>query len=106
MKANPGIGLLALGTGLLLTTSRPSPTRRRAARLLASLAIVIGALTLGEYLLGRNLAIEQLILSDLSALPTVRPGRPAPQTAIPFISLGWALLLLHGKETRSRLVGA
>jgi PAS domain S-box-containing protein len=106
MKANTAIGLLALGTALLLTTSRPSPTRRRAARLLASLAIVIGALTLGEYLLGRSLAIDELIFRDLSALPTVHPGRPAPQTAITFISLGWALLLLQGKKTRSRLVGA
>ena len=106
MKANTAIGLLALGIALLLTTSRPSRTRWRAARLLASLAIVIGALTLGEYLLGRNLAIDQLIFRDLSALPTVHPGRPAPQTAITFISLGWALLLLQGKKTRSRLVGA
>jgi PAS domain S-box-containing protein len=106
MKANTAIGLLALGIALLLTTPRPSPTRRRAARLLASLAIVIGALTLGEYLLGRNLAIDQLIFRDLSALPAVHPGRPAPRTAITFISLGWALLLLQGKKTRSRLVGA
>src|ERR1700722_12469348 len=106
MKANTAIGVLALGIALLLTTSRPSPTRRRAARLLASLAIVIGALTLGEYLLGRNLAIDQLIFRDLNALRTVHPGRPAPQTAITLISLGWALLLLQGKKTRSRLVGA
>jgi PAS domain S-box-containing protein len=106
MKANTAIGLVALGIALLLATSRPSPTRRRAARLLASLTIVIGALTLAEYLFGRSLAIDQLIFHDLSALPTVHPGRPAPQTAITFISLGWALLLLHGKKTRSWLVGA
>lgn len=106
MKANTAIGLLALGIALLLTTSRPSPTRRRAARLLASLAIVIGALTLGEYLLGRNLAIDQIIFRDLNAFPTVHPGRPTPQTAITLSSLGWALLLLQGKKTRSRLVGA
>jgi PAS domain S-box-containing protein len=106
MKANTAIGVLALGIALLLTTFRPSRTRRRAARLLASLAIVIGALTLGEYLLGRNLAIDQLIFRDLNALRTVHPGRPAPETAITLISLGWALLLLQGQKTRSRLVGA
>src|ERR1700722_18213635 len=94
MKANTAIGLLALGIALLFTTSRPSPTRRRAARLLASLAIVIGALTLGEYLLGRNLGLDQLIFRDVSAVPTVHPGRPALQTAISFILLGSALLLL------------
>ena len=105
MKANTAIGLLALGIALLLTTFRPSPARRRAARLLASLAIAIGALTLGEYLLGRNLAIDQLILRDLSARPTVHPGRPAPQTAIVLMWLGWALLLRRGKKTSRRLVG-
>jgi PAS domain S-box-containing protein len=106
MKPNTVIGLLALGIALLLTTSRPSPTRRRAACLLASLAIVIGALTLGEYLLGRDLAIDQLIFGGLGAPHTVHPGRPAPQTAIVLMSLGWALLLLQGKKTRSRLVAA
>jgi PAS domain S-box-containing protein len=106
MKANTAIGLLALGAAFLLTTYRPSPTRRRAGRLLASLPIVIGALTLGEYLLGRNLAIDELIFRDLSALPTVHPGRPALQTSITFISLGWTLLLLRGKKPRSWLVGA
>ena len=106
MKANTAIGLLALGIALLLTTSRPSPTRRRAARLLASLAIVIGALTLGEYLLGRNLGLDQLIFRDLNVLPTVHPGRPALQTAITFILLGSALLLLQPGKTKTRLVGA
>ena len=106
MKANTAIGLLALGIALLLTTSTPTPTRRCAARLLASLAIVIGTLTLGEYLLGRNLAIDPLILRDGSALAAVHPGRPAPQTAIILMSLGWALLFLQGKKTRSRLIGA
>ena len=108
MKANTAIGLLALGIALLLTTSRPSPTRRRAARLLASLAIVIGALTLGEYLLGRNLGLDQLMFRDVSVVHTVHPGRPALQTAITFISLGWALLLLllQTGTTKTRPVSA
>jgi PAS domain S-box-containing protein len=106
MEPNTAIGLLALGIALLLTTSRPSPTRRHAARLLASLAIVVGALTLGEYLLGRNLALDQLMFRGLSTLHTVNPGRPAPQTAMILMSLGSALLLLQGRKTRSRLVGS
>ncbi len=108
MKANTAIGLLALGIATLLTTSRPSPTRRRAARLFASLAIVIGALTLGEYLLGRNLGLDRLIFRDVSAVPTVHPGRPALQTAITFILLGSALLLLllQSETTTTRPVSA
>ncbi len=106
MKANTAIALLALGTAVLLTTSKPSPTRRCAARVLASLAVLIAALTLGEYLLDRNLAIDQPSFRGLSALRTVHPGSLAPQTAIILMSLGGALLLLHGKKTRSRLGGA
>jgi PAS domain S-box-containing protein len=106
MKANTAIGLLGLGIAVLLTTSRPSPTRRRAARLLASLAIVIGALTLGGYLLGRNLGLDQLIFQDVSVVPTVHPGRSALQTGITFILLGSALLLLQTGTTKTRLVSA
>ena len=106
MKANTAIGLLALGIALLLTTSRPSSTRRRAARLLASLAIVIGAATLGEYLLGRGLGLDQLISRDVSVVPTVHPGRPALQTAVVFILLGSALLLLQTETAKTRLVSA
>jgi PAS domain S-box-containing protein len=106
MKANTAIGLLALGIALLLTTSRPSPRRQRLALLLASLAIVVGALTLGEYLLGRNLGLDQLIFRDVSVVHTVHPGRPALQTAITFILLGSALLLLQTGTTKTRLVSA
>jgi PAS domain S-box-containing protein/putative nucleotidyltransferase with HDIG domain len=106
IKANTAIGLLALGIALLLTTPRPSPTRRRAARLLASLAIVIGALTLGEDLLGRNLGLHQLIFRDVSVVHTVHPGGPALQTAITFILLGSALRLLQTGTTKTRLVSA
>jgi PAS domain S-box-containing protein len=107
VRPNTAIGLLALATALLLTTSKLTPTTRRIARLLAGLAILIGVLTTAEYLLGQNLAIDQLVFPDHSGL-TAHSGRPAPQTAIILMSLGWALLLLllRGKKTRSRLVGA
>jgi len=104
-KPNTAIGLLALGIALLLTTSNPSPRRQRLARPLAGLAILIGAATLAEYLLGRNLGVDQLIFRDVSAIPTAHPGRPAPQTAIVLISLGSALLLLQAEATGSRIVG-
>lgn len=106
IKANTAFGLLAIGTALLLTTSKPSPRSRRTAQLLGGLAILIGTLTLAEYLLGRNLGIDQLIFRDLSAVDAVPPGRPAPQTAITFILLGSALVLLQAETIKSRLLGA
>jgi PAS domain S-box-containing protein len=105
VRPNTAIGLLALATALLLTTSKLTPTTRRIAQLLAGLAILIGVLTTAEYLLGHNLALDQLIFPDHSGV-TAHSGRPAPQSAIILMSLGWALLLLQGRKTRSRLVGA
>jgi len=103
-KPNTAIGLLALGIALLLTTSNPSPRRQRLARPLAGLAILIGAATLAEYLLGRNLGVDQLIFRDVSSLATAHPGRPAPETAIVLIALGSALLFLQAEATGSRIV--
>jgi PAS domain S-box-containing protein len=105
-KANTAIGLLALGIAVLLTTAEASPSRQRMARSLAGLAILIGAVTLAEYILGRSLGVDQLIFRDVSALDLAHPGRPAPETAIALVSLGSALLLLQAETIRSRIVGA
>lgn len=105
MKADTAIGFLALGVALVLTTGEQSARSRRVARVLAGLAILIGAITLAEYLLGRNLGLDQLLFRDSSSVHTVDPGRLAPQTAINFVLLGFALVLLSKDGAKSRLVG-
>ena len=104
MKANSAVGFLATGVALLLTISQPSAGGRRAARLLAGLAIAIGTLTLAEFLLGRNLGLDELLFRDARAAHIFAPGRMAPQAAVNFISLGFALLLLSTARAKSRLV--
>jgi PAS domain S-box-containing protein len=104
MKADTAIGFLALGVALLLTTGEQSTRKRRVARVLAGLAILIGAITLAEYVIGRNLGLDQLLFRDSSSVHTVDPGRLAPQTAINFVLLGMALVLLARKGAKSRLV--
>ena len=47
--------------------------------------MLIGVLTVAEYLLGRSLGIDELAFRDVGALATVHPGRLAPQTAIAFV---------------------
>jgi PAS domain S-box-containing protein len=107
MKTNSAIGFIATGVALLLTISQPSAGRQRATRLLAGLAIAIGTLTLAEFLLGRNLGLDQLLFRDARTAHALAPGRMAPQAAINFISLGSALLLLNTADRpESRLVGA
>jgi PAS domain S-box-containing protein len=105
MKADTAIGFLALGVALLLSTGERWTRNRRVARVLAGLAILIGAITLAEYVLGRNLGVDQLLFRDASSVHTVHAGRLAPQTAIDFVLLGFALLALAKEGAKSRLVG-
>ena len=106
MKANTAIGLLAMGFSLFLLTLTPSDGLRRAAGVAGGVAVLIGALTVAEYLLGRNLGIDELVFRDENGIATVHPGRLAPQTAIDFLCLGSALVAMSGRRARHSLVDA
>ena len=82
---------------------------RRTLRLaLAALPTCVGALTLGEYVLGLRLDLDQLFLRDVvgpneAGFP---PGRMAPATAFCFVLLGLALMGGAGGSRRPGLAGA
>lgn len=101
MKVNAAVGLFAMGASLFFLTLRPSTGRRRVAGLAGGTSVLIGVLTLVEYLLGHNLGIDELFFTDRQAVATVHPGRPAPQTAIAFLCLGTAQVILCGRRTRA-----
>jgi PAS domain S-box-containing protein len=64
------------------------------------LVLLIGAATAVEYLFAVDLRIDQLFFADpLGSHGTSAPGRLAPMTALGFVVLGLALLLLD-TETR------
>jgi len=83
MKANTALGFVAGGTSLwLLQTQQGSLWRRRLAHLCAALIVLLGALSLSEYVFGVQLGIDQLLFNDDSLpLATLAPGRMAPTTA-------------------------
>jgi two-component system CheB/CheR fusion protein len=88
MKFNTAIGFVLAGTGLWC---RNRPPLRLA---LGALVALLGALSLGEYLVGVDLEIDQLFVRDVvgpseAAFP---PGRMAPSTALCFLLIGGALL--------------
>jgi len=96
MKANTAFGLIFSGTscGLLLGAG-PGTRNRDIGRLLAWLAMLIGAATSVEYATGWDLAVDQLIFNEPAhAFGTSSPGRMAPVTAGVFVAIGLALLLL------------
>jgi|RhiMetdeSRZDD1v2_1073273.scaffolds.fasta_scaffold31796_3 PAS domain S-box-containing protein len=96
MKANTAIGFVLCGASLWLVVQRDlDPRLRRVAIACAAAAALIGALSLVEYVLGRNLGIDQLLFHDPAegpTDPTVNPGRLAPQTCVNFMLLGLALV--------------
>jgi len=69
-------------------------------QLCAFTVMMLGLLTLSQYLFHWNLGIDQLIFREMpGAVGTSHPGRMAPTTALNFILIGFALLLL-GRTTR------
>lgn len=57
--------------------------------------LLLGALTLSQYLFGWNLDIDQMLAREpAGAFGTLAPGRMAPTSALDFVLVGLALLLL------------
>jgi len=102
IEVNTALGLIFLGMSLwLLLPDPPRRAYRYWGLFLAALVASIGAMTLIEYVFGLDLRIDRLLLSqDMVAAAIYSPGRMAPITAMTFLALGLALLLLD-EETRS-----
>jgi len=94
MQYNAAIGFLLAGVGMLATLAN----RRFAARTAGTLVFALGAATLLEYLTGRDLGIDQLLLHDWITVGTTHPGRIAPNTAVCFVLAG--LVLVSGEGRR------
>ncbi|WP_309888532.1 ATP-binding protein [Archangium sp.] len=101
MMPNTALGFLASGTALwLLHEKEESRWRCWTGWALAVAAVLLGGLTLCEYLFKVDLGIDLLLFSETvqHRVPNF-PGRPAPMTALSFCFTGLALLLLR-LETR------
>ncbi len=100
MKPNTALCFLLAGLALWLLqeetpATRAGTARRRLAQVCALAVLLIAALTLAEYLSGRDLHLDQLLFQEPpGTVETAVPGRMAPNTAFAFFFLGCALLLL------------
>ena len=101
MKVNTALCIIASGVALwLLQDARAGRAMPRAC---AWAVVAIGAMTLGEYVFGWDLGIDELLFKDAPiSAATTRPGRMAPNTAICFLLIGGALLLLDRETARGR----
>lgn len=98
MKANASIAFILLSISLWLQQEkRKNHFNISIARILAFIALLIGVLTLSEYLSGWDIGIDQLLFNDTQMVFTHYPGRMSPFTALCFILTGFSLLMLDSK---------
>lgn len=92
MQYNTALGFLVSGIGMIAMALQTP----RLAQVGGALAVLIGTLTLVEYVLGHDLGIDQLLMEHYVTVQTSNPGRMAPNTALLF-SLTGMFLLIHNK---------
>ena len=92
IPANAALAFILSGMALWLLNERHSGLITLG-RIAAAAAAIIGALTLGEYVFGWNLGIDQLLFADRTG-DSPYPGRIPLPGAINFLLFGTALLVL------------
>ncbi len=103
MKANTALGLLLSGVALWQLRDQPSTGwALRLSQACASLAALLGLLTLAQYVFSWNLGIDNLLVADsLHAISPIHPGRMGANSASAMLLGNAALLLLAGAGDRS-----
>ncbi len=103
MKANTALGLVLAGVGLWLRTNeyddeyapQQQQRQRQVGLVCAGLVTLLGLLTFSQYVFGMDFGIDQWLFSDApTSVMTSQPGRMGINTALVFMLLGGALLLL------------
>jgi signal transduction histidine kinase/DNA-binding response OmpR family regulator len=89
MQYNTALGFVASGAALLGLALG----HNRAARIAGWLAVLVGSLTLFEYIGGIDLGIDELFMKHDVTTKTSTPGRMAPNTAICFTLMGLSAAL-------------
>ncbi len=98
MKPNTALAFVLSGLSLwLLHGSDISRRSLRLAQIPASIAGLIGLLTLCEYLFSWDLGIDQLLFKD-PASGSSPPGRMSFATAVNFLAIGLALLFIKSRS--------
>jgi PAS domain S-box-containing protein len=89
MQYNTALGFVFSGVALLcLLFNRPRP-----ASIAGYLLLLVGGLTLVEYIASVNLGIDELFMKHEITVKTSQPGRMAPNTAICFTLIGLAVAI-------------
>jgi signal transduction histidine kinase/DNA-binding response OmpR family regulator len=104
MKANTASLLILASAALFGLSGRPSQALRYAGQIGALIVATVGLLTLGEYLFGWRLAIDELLIRDYGSFYTSSPGRMSAYSAVAFLALGVALSSLPYPRMRPAIL--
>ena len=100
MKANSALAFVLAAISLWLVTGEDRDQRSNLiAKVCATITMLIGLLTLGEYIFGWDFGIDQLLFQDKLAPQNAYPGRMSPATALNLFLLGCALLLIDNRSS-------
>jgi two-component system sensor histidine kinase/response regulator len=96
MRANTAVCFILSGICLLLLKPNvPHPGRQVVTLLAACVVVAAGGLTELEWIFGLNFHFDQLLFPTIiKAVPTHYPGRISPTSALNFLCIGTALVLL------------
>ncbi len=105
MKPNTAVGLCVGGIGLFLAIRRGADSSRRYASIFCGIfTILLGSLTLIEYIAGSNLGIDTLLVTASDRQIEGRwAGRMPPHAAFNFVMLGTSLVFVNGRRRLQRL---
>lgn len=104
MKVNSAIGFILAGIALLGTQSGfQNPALRFVAQVCSGVVLLLGLLTLGEYLSGADFGIDQMLVEEHTRFPGDIPGRMSFNAAASLTALGIALLLLRWRTGRAAI---
>ena len=101
VKANAALAFILCGASLWFYNSRQSV---HLAQGLAMGAILLGLLTLGEHVLGWNLGLDQILISDNSMPASSHPGRMALLASLNFLVVGISLFFLRSRPRMSQML--
>jgi signal transduction histidine kinase/CheY-like chemotaxis protein len=101
MKPNTALLFACLAVSIWSLARQPrSRWAFSLAATVSGIAILLGSLTLIEYLMHVNLGFDELLYKDTGGIHRWPPGRMAPATAISFISIGLSIVLANNPWKR------
>jgi hypothetical protein len=102
MKANTALCFIVSGLAFWIVTSEKTRGKVNPVAVAFSAVVLLTAgLTLSEYQFSWNLGLDETLFRDLATARNPLPGRMSANTAIAFVLINAALLLLQGRPNRT-----